>query len=744
MDSTTPESIGRVDRVRALVEVSRLRAAGSDLDALLRAVARTVSRALGFRCVIINFYRPAWNDFEVVEVHGSAEARDALLGERSSPESWDRLLHPRFQRGGAYLIPAGEGDWPEDEAVFVPDLPESDDPAAWRPEDALFAPMAGPDGETLGYLSADLPESGRRPAEEDLEVLSAIATHAGAMVADAQAAARAVRHQAALDQLMQVSVGIEGREDAQAILREVCRGVRDALGFERVAVFLAAERGDDWLQPCAEAGWGGLDRFVGGLSKRAIAPLWDPRFEREGCSLLSSEQAAEAVPAEAHLHASTRNGRGPRAWSRHWLTVALHAPEGELIGVLWPDDPRDRLLPGREQLQALRLLANQAAAALESARRMELLRHLAEHDPLTGLRNRRDLGTRIDAEVAASGGPVSLLLCDLDHFKRVNDCCGHEAGDRALARFADLLRECARPTDTAARLGGEEFALVLPATDARGALTIAERVRLRMASFFADELPELRVSIGIATSGEHGDSAQALLFSADKALYAAKRLGRDRCITFDAELVDRLTGPRPDGEGDLVAAVVLLAETLDVRDAGITRHSNTVGRYAELIARELAWEPRHVERMRIAGVLHDVGKIGVSDATLRKAGPLNAAERAELERHCDLGAQIVAGANLPDVAAWIVAHHERLDGRGYPQALGGDEICAEARILAVADAYEAMIAGRPYRDPMGADEARAELRRGAATGQFDPLIVDAFITALARGSASVPSVVASN
>jgi diguanylate cyclase (GGDEF)-like protein/putative nucleotidyltransferase with HDIG domain len=739
MHKATRESVGHVDRVGALVEVSRLRTAGNDLDALLRAVAGTVSRALRFRCVIINFYRPAWDDFEVVEVHGPAEARDALLGARSSPGSWDRLLHPRFQRGGAYLIPAGEGDWPEDEAIFVPDLPETDDPAAWRSEDALFAPMPGPDGENLGYLSADLPESGLRPVEEDLEVLSAIATLAGAMVADAQAAARAVRHQAALDQLMQVSVGIEGREDAQAILREVCRGVHEALGFERVAVFLAAERGDDWLQPRAEAGWGGLDRFATGLSKRAIAPLWDPRFEREGCSLLTAEQAAEVVPSEAHLHSSTMNGLGPRAWSRHWLTVALHAPEGELIGVLWPDDPRDRLVPGREQLQALRLFANQAAAALESARRMELLRHLAEHDPLTGLRNRRDLGTRIDAEVAAAAGPVSLLLCDLDHFKRVNDSYGHEAGDRALARFADLLRECARPTDTAARLGGEEFALVLPATDARGALTIAERVRARMASFFADDLPELRVSIGIATSGEHGDTAQALLFSADKALYAAKRLGRDRCITFEAELIERLVGARPEGESDLVAAVVLLAETLDMRDAGIARHSQTVGHYTDLIARELGWEPRRVERMRIAGVLHDVGKIGVSDATLRKAGPLDPAERAELECHCELGARIVAGANLPDVAQWIIAHHERLDGRGYPQALRGDEISPEARVLAVADAYEAMTAGRPYREPLSASEARAELVRGGATGQFDPHVVDTFLMALVRGSAPVPS-----
>lgn len=742
MVSTSRDSIGHVDRVGALVEVSRLRTAGTDLDALLRGVARTVSRALGFRCVIINFYRPAWDDFEVVEVHGSDEAREVLLGQRASPRSWDRLLHPRFQRGGAYLIPAGEGDWPEDEAAFVPDIPESDDPSAWRSEDALFAPMPGTDGETLGYLSADLPESGRRPAEEDLEVLSAIAVHAGSMIADAQATVRALRHRAALDQLMHVSVGIEGREDVEAILDAVCRGVREALGFDRVSVFLA-ERGDDWLQPRAQAGWGGLERLAGGLSKRAIAPIWDQRFAREGCSFLTAEEAAGIVAPEAQLHASTLNGRGPRAWNRHWLNVALHAPDGELIGVLWPDDPRDRLLPGREQLQALRLFANQAAAALESARRMELLRHLAEHDPLTGLRNRRDLGTRIDAEITAGVGPVSLLLCDLDHFKRVNDLHGHEAGDRALARFADLLRACARPTDTAARLGGEEFALVLPATDARGALVIAERVRLRMASFFADEVPDLRVSIGIATSGQHGDNAQALLSAADKALYAAKRLGRNRSIAFDPELIDRLTGARTGGEGDLVAAVVLLAETLDLRDEGIARHSHTVGQYAELIARDLRWEPGRVERMRIAGVLHDVGKIGVSDATLRKPGPLNAAERAELERHCDLGAQIVAGANLPDVAGWIVAHHERLDGRGYPQGLRGEEISTESRILAVADAYEAMTTERPYRGPMSATEACAELRRGAADGEFDPRIVEAFIAALARGSAPAPSVVAS-
>src|SRR5215210_4370260 len=178
-----------------------------------------------------------------------------------------------------------------------------------------------------------------------------------------------------------------------------------------------------------------------------------------------------------------------------------------------------------------------------------------------------------------------------------------------------------------------------------------------------------------------------------------------------------------------LAAAMLLAETLDLRDAGTAEHSRTVGRFARDTAAALGLAPARVDRLQAAGVLHDLGKLGIADAILHKPGALDEAEWNEMTRHPEIGARILEHAGLRDIAAWVLAHHERLDGRGYPTGLAADEIPLEARILAVADAYEAMISDRPYRRGMPAGEARAELERCAGT-QFDPTVVEAFLGTL--------------
>ncbi len=742
MEEETPArpdgAAATVARLRGLLDAARLHATGGDRQKLLEAVARTISETLRFRTAVVNLYRRAGDDFEVAIVHGDDGARDALVGSTATCAMWDSFLDRRWERAGCYLLPHGEFEWPEGEATYTPDLPATEDPCLWHPEDALFVPMHGPGGELLGILSVDEPLSGRKPTDDDLEVLSAVAAHAGLAIAAADEAVQLERHRASLDHLLRVSAELTVHDDVDTVLGVVCDAVREALGFERVAVLLADEE-EDWMRPRAEAGWGDLAALQAGGSRRALAPLFAPAYEQEGCYLLDCPTAMSLVPVSQQLHRSTRNGRGPVAWDRHWLLVPLRGPAGSVIGVIWVDDPGDCLLPSRPALQALRLFADQAVSALESARQKSMLRYLAEHDPLTGLRNRRDLRSRIDAEIASEDGPVSLLLVDLDRFKQVNDELGHDAGDRALARFADLLRETARATDVAARLGGEEFALVLPATGAEGALLTAEKLRRRMRSWFADFLPDLTVSIGIATSGRHAADAQALLAAGDHALYAAKHLGRDRSIVFDAELVRRVRDSMArEGHGpEQLSTVILLAETLDMRDPATARHSQTVGAYSELIARRMGWDATRTERMRIAGLVHDVGKVGVPDAILMKPAPLEPAEAIELERHCELGARIVADARLGVIGDWVLSHHERNDGRGYPHGLAGEAIPIESRVLAVADAYEAMTADRPYRPAMTARAARAELAENAGT-QFDGEVVEAFLDALAAGRARRP------
>jgi diguanylate cyclase (GGDEF)-like protein/putative nucleotidyltransferase with HDIG domain len=365
---------------------------------------------------------------------------------------------------------------------------------------------------------------------------------------------------------------------------------------------------------------------------------------------------------------------------------------------------------------------------------------MARTDALTGLLNRRGFSETIDLELErARRGEygVSVIVGDLDHFKALNDRFGHRAGDVSLQAFGKLCALHGRRIDSSARIGGEEFALILPHTDEHGAFVVAERLRRALRENPPVEDAMLSVSFGVATFPRHGSTSDALLHAADQALYAAKELGRDRSVIYSPEVSSSLrAGARPSPGGrEHVAAVLVLAETLDLRDTGTALHSQTVGRYAELIAQELDLPEERVDRIRLAGLLHDVGKLGVPDQVLRKPGKLDDAEWAEIRKHPELGARILAGANLDDIAGWVLAHHERPDGGGYPFGLPAEQIPLEARILAVADAYEAMTADRVYRPGMGHDAAMAELRRHTGT-QFDPPVVDAFLAALARPAAA--------
>jgi diguanylate cyclase (GGDEF)-like protein/putative nucleotidyltransferase with HDIG domain len=383
-----------------------------------------------------------------------------------------------------------------------------------------------------------------------------------------------------------------------------------------------------------------------------------------------------------------------------------------------------------------------AGLALHQRRRIRKLRarisDAARTDPLTGLLNRRALEEMLDLELeraTRAGRPLSVIVGDLDSFAVVNERQGHAAGDSALQLVAADCLKWKRRIDQAARVGGEEFALLLPETDERGSFIAAERLRRATHRSFADAPVPLTISFGVASSPAHGTDAVSLLRAADRAVAAAKDLGGDRTVIYSDEVARTLaqSGGRADSQLQL-ATVVALAEALDIRDTGTGQHSQTVGRYAELMARELGFEEEHVERVRLAGVLHDIGKIGISDSVLSKPGPLDAEEWQEMHTHPEIGARLLSRPEFDDLRAWILAHHERQDGVGYPYGLSGDDIPVEARILAVADAYEAMTAERVYRPALGGQLARAELEAGAGS-QFDGEVVAAFLAALDAGRA---------
>src|SRR3954464_1706084 len=259
----------------------------------------------------------------------------------------------------------------------------------------------------------------------------------------------------------------------------------------------------------------------------------------------------------------------------------------------------------------------------------------ARTDALTGLLNRRGFQELMEVETERalrSSRPLSIIVGDLDHFKHLNDRYGHAAGDLALKRFAEIASSASRRIDAVARIGGEEFALLLPETEQHAAYLLAERLRRAVKEppkSGEGELPT--VSFGVAAFPSHAADAAALMHAADQALYAAKAMGRDRSVIYNPEVLANVLGGQlePVAGNEHLSAVLVLAETLDLRDSGTASHSQTVGRLAALIAGALGFAADRVERIRLAGMLHDIGKIGIPDWILQKPGPAGESERAQ-------------------------------------------------------------------------------------------------------------------
>jgi len=362
---------------------------------------------------------------------------------------------------------------------------------------------------------------------------------------------------------------------------------------------------------------------------------------------------------------------------------------------------------------------------LDDARRAEIerLRDAATRDSLTGLANHRAFHERLDRLVAHESA-FTLAIVDLDGLKRTNDTFGHQAGDELLECLAHGL-VAVSPPESAYRIGGDEFAIVVEGVTAIDVFGVAQDLRRVVAG----------ATTGIAERA-HGEDKHSLIKRADLALLAAKRTHREVLVySADMELAAGIDLP-PD-ERHLSTLATALARAVDAKDSYTRSHCETVAELCVLIAGELGLDGDRVARIRLAGLLHDVGKIGISDAILQKPAPLTPDEAAIMRTHPDLGAHIVSAAELYEEAEWILHHHERLDGHGYPDGLGGVEVPLESRIIMVADAFEAMTSDRPYRPRRPVEEALAELDRHAGT-QFDPACVSALQRVL-RPVAAPPS-----
>ena len=518
----SPDPIDGVPPLEALLELSRS-ASEDPLEDFLTTVADTVCRTAGYTTVVLNLFRPAWDDYEVVLVVGSEESVDVLMGTVASRSVFRRIFAQADQRlPGVFFLPEESGFWADLDDVFTPELPPNNDPDAWLSGDGLLVFLSDSDGAPLAFLSMDEPASGRRPTDDDLRLLRAICSHAEQALESTKRSEAAAENARILSLLLQTSPALSSCATTAELFDMASRTVVPHLGFERFAGYSLE---DDELALCATRGWNDTSMLPATLSVAEINALLAPATEQAGCFLGSAAELFSEIEV-AVGERSERNGRGATAWQDHCLVVPCRAGEDELRGLIVIEDPVDRRLPSIDRRRALRLLVDQVAAALVTVDHRARLNHLASHDPLTGVRNRRGFDDVIDAH-----REVALLVCDLDHFKEVNDRYGHDLGDRVLACFGELLQELARETDVPMRLGGEEFCVVLPNTDRAGAVQAAERLRFATGERLRELVPDgLTVSIGVAATTEGVLDARGLMAAADRGLYAAKAAGRDRSV----------------------------------------------------------------------------------------------------------------------------------------------------------------------------------------------------------------------
>jgi two-component system, cell cycle response regulator len=390
-------------------------------------------------------------------------------------------------------------------------------------------------------------------------------------------------------------------------------------------------------------------------------------------------------------------------------------------------------------------LAPAATAVLALREQLATAIEAATTDRLTHVANRPMLLATLYEEVeraARHGRPLSVAFIDLDHFKPINDTYGHEVGDAVLEAVAGVLRDNLRRSDTIGRYGGEEFVVVCPETTVDEATAVAEKLRMLVSKqrFDVPGDEQLSVTVSIGLAGGHGQPLRVddLLRDADAAMYAAKSLGRNQTYVFAEVDDDSARIPRaPISPAARAAAADIAERGRRAAEAALAsvimplphyrgRPSALIATIAVELARRLELPDAEVERIRIAALLHDIGKVGVPTEILEKPGPLSADEWQTVVQHPRIGQEILNRvAAVKDAAAVILHHHERYSGHGYPHGLRGADIPLGSRIVAIADAYEAMLSDRPYRQAIGHEAAVAELRAEAGA-QFDPELVDLF------------------
>jgi diguanylate cyclase (GGDEF)-like protein len=426
------------------------------------------------------------------------------------------------------------------------------------------------------------------------------------------------------------------------------------------------------------------------------------------------------------------------SWRMHRVAQALEA-------TLDTDEPIRMRVAGSVAERRLARAFNAASGAFVQVEAR------AAHDRLTGVANRETLITTLNTEIERATRHhkwLSVAFIDIDRFKPINDTFGHHSGDSVLREIAGLIRDNIRASDLFGRYGGEEFMLILPETNPEDATVLAEHLRglvMEHPMQVAQQQP-LRVTISVGVAGDVGSQLQAdrLVDQADAAMYAAKSLGRNRTYRYRAVddnapvrrapiSAERRAAAEAIGQWASDTAAEALASVLAPQPHHRGQPSDMIASLATGIALELGLPHEEIERIRIASLLHDLGKLAVPTEILDKPSTLSDLDWQAIGEHPRIGQVILEQASsLREAVPVVLHHHEHFNGSGYPHGLRGKEIPLGARIVAIADAYHAMVHDRPYKTARDHQDALRELRVNAGT-QFDPEIVNLFCQLYAVG-----------
>ncbi len=560
-------------------------------------------------------------------------------------------------------------------------------------------------GQLWGALGAISPDTGF--GDDQVQWLERFAALISAALANAQAQARLAREASVERALREVAAArVDQERDADALFELVARRVAELAG--------------------AAAGM-----VVRVLGETAVI------VGRHGLSGLPDTAPLAQTTVGARAIATARPARvDDYGLEGNRDAIALAAASGYRSTVAVPVQVRDRpwgyisvanarprsFAPETEEL--LERFATLVASALAEAQALASLHQQAITDGLTGLLNHRAFQERLHEEnrrARRSCQPLALAIFDLDNFKEINDTHGHQAGDAVLQAVARAFAEHKRTGDIAARVGGDEFAIIAPDTNAEEARRLAER--LRHAATSRLELP-VTLSAGV-TDLSSAANVRDLFHLADSALYWAKHNGRDQTISYTPGAAHAPTDhqrQRLRQRAQTRAGLLALVRGIDAKEPGGQDHGGRVAEIAGALALRLGWSLERCAELREAALLHDIGKIAIPDAILNKPGRLTADEYEQIKTHAQLGAEIASGALNDTQTSWLRSHHETPDGRGYPDALPAASIPDGAQVIAIADAFDAITTGRPYQAAIPAADALREMRAHAGT-QFDATLL---------------------